>query len=142
MHTALITHKQPKCSRFSQKNRKETTGNNEEKPPAPRYIACRSAAGRKPTEAYPGHIGRTYEASASRIFFRNSINVGLPVIVCDTDQIDEGDELSVDLETGIVKNETKGIELSFPALPPVMRTILDDGGLLAHIDKNKGFKIS
>jgi len=95
-----------------------------------------------PTVIKLAGVNAVLAKSFARIFFRNSINVGLPVIVCDTDQIDEGDELSIDLETGVVKNETKGIELSFPALPPVMRTILDDGGLLAHIDKNKGFKLS
>ena len=94
-----------------------------------------------PTVIKLAGVNAVLAKSFARIFFRNSINVGLPVIVCDTDQIDEGDALSVDLHTGVVKNETKGIELSFPALPPVMRTILADGGLLAHIDKNKGFKL-
>ena len=95
-----------------------------------------------PTVIKLAGVSAVLAKSFARIFFRNSINVGLPVIVCDTDQIDEGDELEVDLESGVVKDLTKGIELAFPALPPVMRTILDDGGLLAHIDKNKGFKLS
>ncbi len=74
--------------------------------------------------------------SFARIFFRNSINVGLPVIICDTDKIDEGDELEVDLNAGKVFNRTKGIELFFPPLPKVMTNILADGGLANHIKKH------
>jgi 3-isopropylmalate/(R)-2-methylmalate dehydratase small subunit len=74
--------------------------------------------------------------SFARIFFRNSINVGLPVIICDTDKIDEGDELEVDLNAGKVYDRTKRIELSFPPLPKVMTNILADGGLANHIKKH------
>jgi len=74
--------------------------------------------------------------SFARIFFRNAINVGLPVIICDTDKIDEGDELEVDLNAGKVYDRSKGIELSFPPLPKVMTNILADGGLASHIQKH------
>src|SRR3990172_5304375 len=53
--------------------------------------------------------------SFARIFFRNAINVGLPVLVCDTDKIDAGDELEVDLAAGEIINKTKNINLSFAA---------------------------
>jgi len=79
--------------------------------------------------------------SFARIFYRNAINVGLPVIQCDTDKIDEGDELEVDLEEGKLINKTKDIQLTFPPLPPVMRKILSDGGLLSHIQKYKDFQL-
>jgi len=79
--------------------------------------------------------------SFARIFFRNSINVGLPVLICDTDKIDEGDELKIDLLAGTVINITKNIELEFSPLPDVMIKILDDGGLTEHITKNKGFNL-
>ncbi len=74
--------------------------------------------------------------SFARIFFRNAINVGLPVLICDTDQIDAGDELEVDLAAGVVKDRTKGIELKFAPLPPAMVRILNDGGLVAHYKKH------
>lgn len=74
--------------------------------------------------------------SFARIFFRNAINVGLPVLECDTDQIDQGDELEVDLSAGVVKNVTKGIELTFKPLPPAMVKILTDGGLVDHYKKH------
>ncbi|MBM2839305.1 MAG: Aconitate hydratase small subunit [Deltaproteobacteria bacterium] len=79
--------------------------------------------------------------SFARIFFRNAINVGLPVIVCDTDQISEGDELEVSLDNGTVLNKTKGIELTFPPLPAVMTKILGEGGLVAHIQKHGDFEL-
>lgn len=74
--------------------------------------------------------------SFARIFFRNAINVGLPVLVCDTDKIDAGDELQVDLAAGEIINSTKKINLSFAALPAAMVKILDDGGLVEHFKKH------
>lgn len=79
--------------------------------------------------------------SFARIFYRNAINTGLPVVVCDTDVIDEGDELDVNLETGIVRNLTKGTEIPFAPLPPVMAQLLADGGLAAHFRKHGGFNL-
>jgi len=79
--------------------------------------------------------------SFARIFFRNSINVGLPVLICDTDKIDAGDDLEVDLESGIIKNLSNGEELEFKPLPPTMIKILNDGGLLAHIQKHGDFNL-
>ncbi|MBN2073770.1 MAG: 3-isopropylmalate dehydratase small subunit [Actinobacteria bacterium] len=86
-------------------------------------------------------VGAVLAKSFARIFFRNSINVGLPALICDTDRIDEGDQLKIDLEKGIIKNITKGIELSFNPLPEVMIKILNDGGLTEHIIKNRGFNL-
>lgn len=80
--------------------------------------------------------------SFARIFFRNSINIGLPVIECDTDKFNEGDELEIDLEKGIVKDKTNGVELNVPALPKGMINILTDGGLVAHIKKHGDFKLN
>ena len=86
-------------------------------------------------------ISAVLASSFARIFFRNCINVGLPVIECDTSQISEGDELHVDLEKGIVKNKTKGIEIKAVPLPPVMVKILNDGGLAEHFQKYGGFNL-
>ena len=71
--------------------------------------------------------------SAARIFFRNSINVGLPVLICDTDGIEDGDELEIDLASGIVRDVSRGTETGFAPVPPVMLDILNDGGLVAYI---------
>jgi len=79
--------------------------------------------------------------SFARIFFRNAINVGLPVLICDTDQIDQHDELEVDLAAGTIKNLTRGVELVFAPLPEVMLTILEDGGLAAHVQKHGDLRL-
>ena len=79
--------------------------------------------------------------SFARIFYRNAINTGLPVVECDTDRIDEGDELVVDLQSGVVKNLSQGTEIEFPALPPVMAQLLADGGLAEHFKKHGGFNL-
>jgi len=86
-------------------------------------------------------VGAVLAKSFARIFFRNSINIGLPVLICDTDVIDEGDVLEIDLRTGIIRDTTKGIEISFNPLPEVMIKILSDGGLTEHITKNRGFNL-
>ena len=77
----------------------------------------------------------------ARIFYRNAINTGLPVVECDTDLIDDGDELAVDLEAGVVRNLTQGTEIPFPPLPPVMAQLLADGGLVEHFKKHGGFNL-
>ena len=79
--------------------------------------------------------------SFARIFYRNAINVGLPALVCETDRLETGDELEVDLEKGLIRNLSKGLTLDFKPLPKVMINILQDGGLVAHIEKHKDFKL-
>ncbi len=79
--------------------------------------------------------------SVARIFFRNAINLGLPVLICDTDKINDGDELEVDLAGGKVRNLTTGAELTFGKIPPVMLKILNEGGLIPYIQKHGDFKL-
>jgi 3-isopropylmalate/(R)-2-methylmalate dehydratase small subunit len=79
--------------------------------------------------------------SVARIFFRNAVNLGLPVLLCDTDKINDGDELEIDLKAGVVRDVTNGAQLSFSKLPEVMLHILDDGGLLPHIKKHGDFRL-
>ena len=79
--------------------------------------------------------------SVARIFFRNAINLGLPVLICDTDKINDGDELEVDLTAGTVTDITNGNRLTFAKIPEVMLHILDDGGLIPYIKKRGGFRL-
>ena len=79
--------------------------------------------------------------SFARIFYRNCFNNGIPAIICDSDRISEGDELELFLEEGKIVNHTKQETLSFPAIPPVMKKILDDGGLVEHVKKYKDLKL-
>jgi len=79
--------------------------------------------------------------SVARIFFRNAINQGLPVLICDTDHIDSGDIIEVNLAKGVITNLTSGIQLTFGKLPQVMLDILSEGGLVPYINKYGDFKL-
>jgi 3-isopropylmalate/(R)-2-methylmalate dehydratase small subunit len=79
--------------------------------------------------------------SAARIFFRNAINLGLPVLICNTDKIDDGDELEIDLAGGKVRDRTNGSVLTFGRIPEIMLRILDEGGLIPYIQKHGDFKV-
>ena len=75
----------------------------------------------------------------ARIFYRNSINVGIPVIECpDYDKINVGDELRVDFSTGIVENLTKGETYKAESIPKFLMDIVSAGGLLAVLEKKFG----
>ncbi len=73
--------------------------------------------------------------SFARIFYRNAINVGLPVLIADTEGIEDGDELEVDLSTGTIKNLTRNTELRARPLPEIMINILNEGGLVEYVRK-------
>lgn len=75
--------------------------------------------------------------SFARIFFRNSINIGLPVIECKgiSAAVSDGDELAVDLEAGKIQNLTSGKSLQGTQLPPFIMQILSDGGLIENLRK-------
>jgi len=79
--------------------------------------------------------------SVARIFFRNAINRGLPVLKCDTDKINDGDELEVELKKGIIKDITNGNELTFNKIPDAMLSILKEGGLMPYIKKYGDFQM-
>jgi 3-isopropylmalate/(R)-2-methylmalate dehydratase small subunit len=79
--------------------------------------------------------------SVARIFFRNAINLGLPVLICNTDDIADGDILEVDLKAGIITDKTNSKRLTFGKIPEVMLRILDEGGLLPYIEKHGDIKI-
>ena len=79
--------------------------------------------------------------SVARIFFRNAINLGLPVLLCDTDNINDGDELEIDLKAGTIRDITNGNRLSFSKIPEIMLRILDDGGLVPYIQKHGDLRL-
>ncbi len=79
--------------------------------------------------------------SVARIFFRNAINLGLPVLISDTDKIDDGDELEIDLATSTIKDITNRNQLTFSKIPEAMLHILDEGGLIPYIQKYGDFKL-
>ncbi len=69
--------------------------------------------------------------SFARIFFRNAINIGLPLLECpDTDKIEEEDNIEVDFESGLITNNTKNQKYQATPLPDFVRGIVDAGGLI------------
>ncbi len=87
-------------------------------------------------------VGAVLAESAARIFFRNAINQGLPVLLCDTDRIGDGDELEIDVTGGKITDLASGTTLSCSKMPPMMSAILKEGGLIPYIQKHKGFVIA
>ncbi len=79
--------------------------------------------------------------SFARIFFRNAFNIGLLLIETDTDRISENDRVSIDLDKGVVKNLTRGVDLPIKPLPPFMQELLKEGGLVNYIKKHGELKV-
>lgn len=73
--------------------------------------------------------------SFARIFYRNAINIGLPVIVCKElhDNVNAGDEMELSMQEGVVR--VNGKEYECTKLPAYMQGILDQGGLIASLDR-------
>lgn len=79
--------------------------------------------------------------SCARIFFRNAINLGLPVLLCDTDRIAAGDALRVSLKDSFLVNETTGDQIDVVGLSPAMLRILSEGGVKPFIRKYGSFDV-
>lgn len=103
-------------------------------------FGCGSSREQAPLAIKYAKISCVIASSFARIFYRNAINTGLPVVECDTSQIEEGDELEVDLAKGFVYNRTRDQEIPVNPLPPSMIRILADGGLIQHFQKHGDFK--
>lgn len=108
---------------------------------AGKNFGCGSSREQAPLAIINAGIGAVIAKSFARIFYRNAINTGLPLIECDTDQINSGDLLSINLSADTFTNDTTGQTISKTPLPAVMLKILNDGGLVKHFEKNGDFAI-
>jgi 3-isopropylmalate/(R)-2-methylmalate dehydratase small subunit len=79
--------------------------------------------------------------SFARIFYRNCFNNGLPAVICDTEKFNEGDEIELFVHDEKIINYTRNETIFFTALPPVMKRILSDGGLVEHVKKYRDLKL-
>jgi 3-isopropylmalate/(R)-2-methylmalate dehydratase small subunit len=104
-------------------------------------FGCGSSREQAPRVISGAEISAVLAKSFARIFFRNSFNLGLPLVQVNTDSIKAGDELEVDLDKGVVKNLTQGNEIAIKPLPKTVQTILADGGLVPHLKKHGGFAL-
>ena len=75
--------------------------------------------------------------SFARIFYRNALNIGLPIFESAeaVDGIENGDEIELHPETGVIKNLTKGTEYKAAEFPPFMRQLIDAGGLVPYVER-------
>jgi len=80
--------------------------------------------------------------SFARIFYRNCFNNGLPAVICDTEKFSEGEEIELFLDQGVIVNHTRKETISFIPIPPVMKQILNDGGLVEHVKKYKDLRLN
>ncbi|MFN4180401.1 MAG: 3-isopropylmalate dehydratase small subunit [Armatimonadota bacterium] len=81
--------------------------------------------------------------SFARIFYRNAFNIGLPVLECPeaVDEIQDGDELEVNIETGEIRNLKTGKTYQATPIPPFMREILNAGGLINYVRRKLGVEV-
>lgn len=101
---------------------------------AKRNFGCGSSREHAPAVLKENGVGCIIANTFARIFYRNAINIGLPIIECDeaADNIDDGDEVEVDFNTGEIKNITKNQVYQAEAFPEFMRDIMKAGGLVSQ----------
>jgi 3-isopropylmalate/(R)-2-methylmalate dehydratase small subunit len=97
-------------------------------------FGCGSSREHSPVAIKAAGISAVIAKSFARIFFRNSVNIGLPVFISeDVVKIDDGDEVEIDFKTGKIHDKTKGIILKLKPLPAFMQKIVEKGGLIEFL---------
>jgi 3-isopropylmalate dehydratase small subunit len=103
---------------------------------AGRNFGCGSSREQAPLALKYAGVGAVVATSFARIFYRNAINVGLPVVECDAaSMFNKGDVALINLEKGIIVNEASGKTAKFEPLPDFLQEILKEGGLVPHTAK-------
>jgi len=107
---------------------------------AGKNFGCGSSREHAPIAIKAAGVSAVIARSFARIFYRNSFNMGLPILEAPeaVDGIEAGDILVVDMDRGSLRNETKGKEYRFTPIPPFMQELVSAGGLLNYITKRKG----
>ena len=105
---------------------------------AGRNFGCGSSREHAPLAIKGMELGLIIAESFARIFFRNCINIGMPILECPAAarEAQSGDQLEVDLEKGVIKNLTKGTSYQAAAFPPFMQKIIEAGGLMPFVKKS------
>ena len=102
-------------------------------------FGCGSSREHAPLAIKTAGVSCVIAATFARIFYRNSINIGLPIIECPeaSEKIQDGDEVEVDFDTGKIVDKTTGETFQGAAFPPFLQNIITNGGLLKAIQNNK-----
>lgn len=97
-------------------------------------FGCGSSREHAPVSIKACGVSCVIAASFARIFYRNAINIGFPILECPeaAEAINAGDTVSVDFETGVIKDETTGDEFKAAAFPPFIQNIIKAGGLINY----------
>ncbi len=100
-------------------------------------FGCGSSREHAPLALKTSGVGCVIAKSFARIFYRNSINIGFPILECEeaADKISAGDEVSVDFATGVITDKTTGEAFRAAAFPEFIQDIISGGGLLASLKK-------
>lgn len=106
---------------------------------ANKNFGCGSSREHAPIAIKATGISCVIASTFARIFYRNSINIGLPILECDeaAKKIESGNEIEVDFSNGIIKNLTKNEEYKSEAFPEFMQEIINSNGLIGYIKKQK-----
>jgi 3-isopropylmalate/(R)-2-methylmalate dehydratase small subunit len=103
---------------------------------AGKYFGCGSSREQAATCLKHAGVGAVIAKSFARIFYRNAINLGLPILICkETEEIGAGDILKVNFVAGTIENTTKGKTYTVKPLPEFLMVIIKDGGLIPHLKK-------
>lgn len=104
---------------------------------ADRNFGCGSSREHAPIAIKASGISCVIAATFARIFYRNAINIGLAILECEeaSKDIKNGDDVSVDFDTGIITNNTTGKTYQAEPFPPFIQDIIEKGGLLNSISK-------
>ena len=104
---------------------------------ATKNFGCGSSREHAPLAIKAAGVSCVIAETFARIFYRNAINIGLPIIECQeaAKDIADGDEVEVDFDSGRITNKTKGTTYQGQAFPPFMQKIIDCGGLVNYINQ-------
>lgn len=104
---------------------------------AEKNFGCGSSREHAPIAIKAAGVSCVIAETFARIFYRNSINIGLPIIECREAslKINAGDIVSVDFNSGIITDETTGEKFKGQAFPPFMQSLIDAGGLINYVNK-------
>ena len=106
---------------------------------AGRNFGCASSREQAPRALKAAGVSAVVAKSYARIFYRSAFNVGLPLVECETDWIEDGEPLTVDLDRGEVRSGRTGKAVRIAPVPRTMQILLDDGGLIPHLKKHGDF---
>ena len=104
---------------------------------ANKNFGCGSSREHAPIVIKESGISCVIASTFARIFYRNAINIGLPILECEeaATNIESGDKIEIDFNTGIIKNITKNEEYRAEPFPEFMQNIISNGGLIKSIEK-------